>query len=187
EVRQRLVDLYTTREFLRSFDESIKAAPATKYSYTFQLILDLLSAYGGKNDALTPAPTHQEINQALKSDVIPKLTKPRQGKEPDSPPAKETDDYNGLNEDEIKLLDQTLAYLARHYNIPIDFKPQQPPSPEKSTVSTVFLQQQRQTLVDAMQKASEAEHLCVDRFLTCTAKCDNAADTGACISACGNC
>src|SRR5215471_10684025 len=33
EVRQRLVDLYTTREFLRSFDESTKTAPATKYNY----------------------------------------------------------------------------------------------------------------------------------------------------------
>jgi hypothetical protein len=122
DVRQQLVDSYTTREFLLSFDQSATNAPATKYNNALQLIFDLLSAYGGNDSSLNPSPTQSEVNQALKQNVVPKLVKPRDGYEQDSPSANETD-YAGLNGDEIKTLDKEIRYLARRYNIPTGYKP----------------------------------------------------------------
>lgn len=122
DVRQQLVDDYTTREYLLSFDKSAANAPASKYNDAFQLVFDLLSVYGGNDGSLTPSPTAKQINQTLKEKVVPKLVKPREGYELDSPSSRETD-YDGQNGDEIKLLDKEVAYLARHNNIPRGYKP----------------------------------------------------------------
>jgi hypothetical protein len=89
------------------------------------LIFDLLGEYGGQDSELTPSPTRKEINDTLTKKIVPELVKARDGYQLDSPSDHETDtqDYEGLNGDDIKALDQNIAYLARHYNIPMGYEP----------------------------------------------------------------
>jgi hypothetical protein len=127
-IRQQLIDDYTTREFLASFDRSARDAPATKYNDAVQLIFDLLSAYGLNDGSIRSSPTQQEINDTVRHQLIPQLVKPREQYELDSPSSNEAasskeGDYEGQNGDEIKLLDKEVAYLARHNNIPTGYRP----------------------------------------------------------------
>jgi hypothetical protein len=111
-----------------SLERSGRDAPATKYSDAGQLIFDLLGSWDIKDSQLSPSPTPKEINQTLKNKVMPKLVQPREGYELDSPSANETisantDDYTLPSGDEIRILDKEIAYLARHNNIPVEYKP----------------------------------------------------------------
>ena len=134
DVRQELVDSYTTRAYLISFDQSAANAPSTKWNDLGQLILDLLDAYGGDKRSLTPTPTPKQLNQTLKDQVVPALVKPREGYELDAPSANEgvagEADYSGPNGQDIQNLDRYIAALARHYNIPTGYK--RPPNRQGS-------------------------------------------------------
>jgi len=134
EVRQELVDRYTTRAYLVSFDQSAANAPATKWNDLGQLISDLLSVCGGTKGSLTPTPTPKQINQILKDQIVPELVKPREGFEKDAPSANEgvagNADYSGPNGEDIQNLDRYIAALARHYNIPTGYRP--PPKKQAS-------------------------------------------------------
>lgn len=128
DIRQQIVDDFTTREILASLERSYNDAPATKYTTAAQLIFDLLSAYGGNGGSLTSTPTKADINQTLKNGLLPKLVKPREGRDLDSPSDNETtsdkqSDYDLPSGDEIKLLDHEIAYVARKNNIPQGYVP----------------------------------------------------------------
>jgi hypothetical protein len=125
DVREQLVDSYTTREFLSSFDESANAAPATKWNNAAQLLLDLGDGMGAALELELPSsPTRKEINETFRKKIVPELVKQRD-KTLDSPSDHETDTngYDGLNGDYIKALDRNMAILARQYNIPTGYQP----------------------------------------------------------------
>jgi hypothetical protein len=114
-----------------SFDQSGANAPATKFNNAFQLVQDLLSAYGGNDGSLTSPPTQAQIEQTLKMNVVPQLVKAREGFEQDSPAENESD-YTGPNGDAIKMFDREIAFLAAHNNIPVGYHPplaKKPPGP----------------------------------------------------------
>ena len=102
-----------------AFDQADKTTPAL-ITNLIQTFLDFAGAFG---DTAQIVPyTTQEANRDLKDMVVPTLVKPRESYQLDSPSANEAD-YAGQNGDEIKLLDNEIAYLAKHNNIPTGYKP----------------------------------------------------------------
>jgi len=178
QIRQQLIDDYTAREFLASFDKSASGAPATKYNNAAQLISDLLSAYGGNDGSVRSSPTQQEINDTVRHQLVPQLVKPREQSELDSPSSNENasskeGDYEGQNGDEIKLLDKEIAYLARHNNIPTGYRPPSSFMPPKEREASQRNQKkmEQETLAPPVSRQSQAQKCQADSN-ACSKGCD---------------
>jgi hypothetical protein len=118
DVRQKVVDSYTTREFLVAFDQADKTTPALVTSL-LQTFIDFAGSFGGTSQ-IVPYTT-REANRDLKAKVIPTLVKPREGYELDSSSGSEAG-YDGQNGGEIKLLDLEMGRVRRQY-VPPDLRP----------------------------------------------------------------
>ena len=195
-VRQQLVDNYTTRAFLLAFDKGDETTPA-RWTALIQTVVDVLGSTAATNQIVPYPSTKEEANSIVRNNLIPQLVKPRDDYEKDSPSDNETADkakladYRGQNGDDIRLLDQETAYLAKHHNIPITYSPA-PSSDDLSKLDYTKMSRAQYNKLDAQlrsasQAATAAYLACFKGNLGCETKCEqirNIADMAGCVGAC---